>query len=121
MDIHPPEVLDAQARDVDPFHRSRGGIQDLAGSVEIMPFKIKLPFGRQDTIDASTAEQAHSPVAVESATVDAKGTPIAPAAIGATGDAWKEGIDEDAQLGVKKAQATTLTWSKAAVYTTLSW
>jgi hypothetical protein len=39
----------------------------------------------------------------------------------ATGHPWKESIDENAQFGVKKAQATTLTWSKAAVYATLSW
>ena len=86
-----------------------------------MPFKMRPPFGRQDTIDASTAEHAHAPVVVESTTVDDKGMRIPPAALGVTGDAWKEGIDEDAQLGVKKAQATTLTWSKAAMYTTLSW
>lgn len=35
---------------------------------------------------------------------------------------WKEeGIDENAQLGVQKAQATTLTWSRTALYTTLGW
>jgi hypothetical protein len=87
----------------------------------INPLKMRPPFSCQDTIDASTAEHAHAPVVVESTTVDDKGMHNPPAAVGATGDAWKEGIDEDAQLGVKKAQATTLIWSKAAVYTTLSW
>lgn len=34
---------------------------------------------------------------------------------------WKEGIDDNAQIGVKKAQATTLTWTKTALFATLGW
>jgi hypothetical protein len=58
---------------------------------------------------------------MESIVIDEKGTPAVPPAAGASGSTWIEGVDKDAQLGVKKAQAMTLTWTKTALYTTLSW
>jgi len=59
---------------------------------------------------------------MQSVVVDDKGAaPVAAPAVGASGNAWDEGLDKDAQLGVKKAQATTLAWSRTALYTTLSW
>lgn len=76
-------------------------------------------FGRQNTTDASSSEHAHSQVIIESTVLDENGTPAVPPATGPAGNVWK--LDEDAQLGVKKAQATTLTRTKTAVYTTLSW
>jgi hypothetical protein len=91
----------------------------LASAVSIMVFKIRPTFGRQDT--ASCSSQAQSQAVIESVVVDDKGTPVIPPANGATGRAWSEGLDDDAQLGVRKAQATTLTWTKTALYTTLSW
>jgi hypothetical protein len=59
---------------------------------------------------------------MQSVVIDDKGAaPAVAPAVGATGDAWDEGLDKDAQLGVKKAQATTLSWSTKALYTTLGW
>lgn len=41
---------------------------------------------------------------------------------GIENSSWKDdGVDDNAQIGVKKAQATTLTWTRTALYTTLSW
>lgn len=78
-------------------------------------------FGRQDTSDVASSDHTQSQVVMESVPFDDKGTPAVPPAVGASGSAWIEGVDNDAQLGVKKAQATTLTWTKTALYTTLSW
>jgi hypothetical protein len=59
---------------------------------------------------------------MQSVVIDDKGAaPAAAPAVGATGNAWDEALDKDAQLGVKKAQATTLSWSTKALYTTLGW
>jgi hypothetical protein len=59
---------------------------------------------------------------MQSVIIDDKGAaPAVAPAVGATGSAWEEGLDKDAQLGVKKAQATTLSWSTKAMYTTLGW
>jgi hypothetical protein len=84
-----------------------------------MVFKTRPTFGRQDT--ASCSSHAQSQAVIESVVVDDKGTPVIPSANGTAGRAWGEGLDDDAQLGVRKAQATTLTWTKTALYTTLSW
>jgi hypothetical protein len=79
-------------------------------------------FGRQTTTDASSPDQAQHQVVLQSVVVDDKGAaPAAAPAVGATGNAWNEDLDKDAQLGVKKAQATTLSWTTKALYTTLSW
>lgn len=79
-------------------------------------------FGRQSTTDASFSDQGQHEVIMQSVMVDGKSTsPAVPPAVGASGNTWDEALDKDAQLGVKKAQATTLTWSKKALYTTLSW
>lgn len=85
-----------------------------------MPSKMRPTFGRQDTTDAASSG-AQSQVVMESVVVDDKGTPAVPPATGASTSAWNEGLDSDAQLGVKKAQATTLSWTRTALYTTLSW
>jgi hypothetical protein len=74
-------------------------------------------FGRQDTNDVASSDHTQSQVVMESVPFDDKGTPIVPPGNGA----FHEGLDQDAQLGVKKAQATTLTWTRTAMYTTLSW
>jgi len=59
---------------------------------------------------------------MQSVIIDDKGAaPAVAPAVGATGSAWEDGLDKDAQLGVKKAQATTLSWSTKAMYTTLGW
>jgi hypothetical protein len=86
-----------------------------------MPFNMRPTFGRHDTNDVASSDHTQSQVVMESVPFDDKGTPVVPPAVGASGSAWSEGVDEVAQLGVKKAQATTLTWNKTAVYTTLSW
>ena len=79
-------------------------------------------FGRQSTTDASSSDQAQHQVVMQSVVIDDKGAaPAVAPAVGATGDAWDEGLDKDAQLGVKKAQATTLSWTTKALYTTLGW
>jgi hypothetical protein len=85
----------------------------------IMLFKTTPTFSRQDTV--SSSNHAQSQAVMESVVVDEKGTPAIPPANGATGRVWSEGLDDDTQLGVKKVQATTLTWTKTALYTTLSW
>jgi hypothetical protein len=93
-----------------------------AFDIGIMPFNIKRPaFGRQDTNDVASSDHTQSQVVMESVPFDDKGTPVVPPATGASSSAFNEGLDQDAQLGVKKAQATTLTWTKTALYTTLSW
>jgi hypothetical protein len=87
-----------------------------------MPFSMKRPtFGRQDTNDVAASDHTQSQVVMESVPFDDKGTPVVPPANGASSGAFNEGLDQDAQLGVKKAQATTLSWTKTALYTTLSW
>ena len=76
-------------------------------------------FGRQSTTDASSSDPQHD-VVMQSVIIDDKGAaPAVAPAVGATGNAWDEALDKDAQLGVKKAQATTLSWSTKAMYTTL--
>ena len=91
-------------------------------TIGIMPFNMKRPtFGRQDTNDVASSDHTQSQVVMESVPFDDKGTPSVPPTTGAASSAFHEGLDQDAQLGVKKAQATTLTWSKTALYTTLSW
>ena len=83
---------------------------------------MRLTFGRQSTTDASSSDQAQHQVVMQSVVIDDKGAaPAVAPAVGATGDAWDEGLDKDAQLGVKKAQATTLSWTTKALYTTLGW
>jgi hypothetical protein len=78
-------------------------------------------FGRHSTTDASSSDPQHQ-VVMQSVIIDDKGAAPAPApAVGATGNAWDEALDKDAQLGVRKAQATTLSWSTKAMYTTLGW
>jgi len=87
-----------------------------------MSFKMRPTFGRADTTEASVSDHARSEAVTESVVIDVKGTPAATEPeIGAAGLAWSEELDKNAQLGVKKAQATTLTWTKTALYTTLSW
>jgi hypothetical protein len=77
-----------------------------------MLFKTRPTSARRDT---------QAPAVTESVVIDDKGTPAIPVGNGASGHAWSEGVDDNAQLGVQKAQATTLTWTRAALYTTLSW
>lgn len=87
-----------------------------------MPSSMRPTFGRQSTTDASSSDPAQHEVVMQSVVVDDKGAaPVAAPAVGASGNTWDEGLDKDAQLGVRKAQATTLSWSKTALYTTLSW
>ena len=91
-------------------------------SFVVMPFNMKRPtFGRQDTNDVAASDHTQSQVVMESVPFDDKGTPVVPPANGASSGVFNEGLDQDAQLGVKKAQATTLAWTKTALYTTLSW
>lgn len=93
-----------------------------AFDIDAMPFNMKRPtFGRQDTNDVASSDHTQSQVVMESVPFDDKGTPAVPPTAGAASSAFHEGLDQEAQLGVKKAQATTLTWSKTALYTTLSW
>jgi hypothetical protein len=77
-------------------------------------------FGRADITEASVSDHAQSKAVIESVVIDDKGTIATEPTTGAAGRAWSGGLDNDAQLGVRKAQATTLTWTKTALYTTLS-
>jgi hypothetical protein len=86
-----------------------------------MPFNTRPTFGRQHTNDVASSDHTQSQVVMESVPFDDKGTPVVPPVNGASSGVFHEGLDQDAQLGVKKAQATTLTWTKTALYTTLSW
>lgn len=73
-----------------------------------------------DTLDGSNP-RTESQVDFNARTIDDE-TAVSPAPVATAERGWKEeGIDENAQLGVQKAQATTLTWSKTALYTTLGW
>jgi hypothetical protein len=86
-----------------------------------MSSSMRPTFGRQSTTDASSSDPQHD-VVMQSVIIDDKGAaPAVAPAVGATGNAWDEALDKDAQLGVKKAQATTLSWSTKAMYTTLGW
>lgn len=86
-----------------------------------MPFNMRPTFGRQATTDASSTNHAEPQVVTESLEFNDKNTPAVTETAGSSSSSWNDGVDQDAQLGVKKAQATTLTWSKTALYTTLSW
>ncbi|KAH4929166.1 hypothetical protein HBI24_192330 [Parastagonospora nodorum] len=77
-------------------------------------------FGRADITETSVPDHARSKAGIESVVIDDKGTLATEPATGAAGRAWSGGLDQDAQLGVRKAQATTLIWTKTALYTTLS-
>jgi hypothetical protein len=111
---------------VDLCYLLRGGFHLVFYSqqslhVDIMSDKMRPTFGLHDTTDASFSDHAQSQAVIESVVIDDKGIPTAVTVIGAAGSVWSEGLDEDAQLGVKNAQATTLTWTKTALHTTLSW
>ncbi|KAM0717550.1 hypothetical protein Q7P37_007402 [Cladosporium fusiforme] len=81
-----------------------------------MTFSFRPPFGRQAT-DVSLQDQ--SAVTQQTVVVDDKdAAPSAPAPGNAS--MTSDEMDEDAQMGVKKAQATTLTWTKTSVLTTLA-
>jgi hypothetical protein len=59
---------------------------------------------------------------MQSVVIDDKGAaPATAPAVGATGDAWDEGLDKDALWGVTPAPATRLWCTTTALYTTLGW
>ncbi|KAK5696183.1 hypothetical protein LTR97_008603 [Elasticomyces elasticus] len=74
--------------------------------------------GQQTTADDSTSDHFGTDTALESVVVDSKGLPIG-LTTGEVASKEDDVPDEHAQTGVRKAQATTLTWSKAALFTTL--
>lgn len=85
-----------------------------------MPFSLRPTFGRQTTDVSLPTEQDQSGVTQQTIVVDEKDVaPPAPAPGNAS--MTSDEMDEDAQIGVKKAQATTLTWTKSSVLTTLAW
>lgn len=76
---------------------------------------------QHNATDGSLLPPAQSQANINSTVVDDKISTVVPSPAEMEDSGWKDGIDDNAQLGVKKAQATTLTWTKTALYTTLGW
>lgn len=85
-----------------------------------MTFSMRPTFGRQTTDVSTPSDQELSGVVQQTVVVDDKNAaPSAPAQGNASVNS--DEMDEDAQIGVKKAQATTLAWTKTSMLTTLAW